>query len=140
MTEPSRTPTEQDLELSEHAAAAKAYAYVPYSNFRVGAALRLTDGTIVTGCNVENAAYSMTICGERTALVRLIAEGRDPAEVEAVAVSVDGPNGSPCGACRQVMLELVPEARITFPHGGTPITTTVRALVPDAFDADALQR
>ena len=140
MTEVPRTPTEQDLALVAHAAAAKENAYVPYSNFRVGAALRLRDGSVITGCNVENAAYSMTICAERTAIVRLIAEGRNTADVEAVAVSVDGHNGSPCGACRQVMLELVPDARITFTHDGAPISTTVRALVPDGFDAAALDR
>lgn len=137
MSNPFRAPTDAELSLMQHASDAKQHAYVPYSSFRVGAALELDDH-IVTGCNVENAAYSMAICGERTALVRLIAEGRDPARVRRVAVHVDGPDGSPCGACRQMLVELVPDATITFLRSGEPVTCGVRDLLPGAFDAKAL--
>lgn len=138
MSEPFRAPNQAETALVEHARAAKDNAYVPYSNFRVGAAIELADGHVVTGCNVENAAYSMAICGERTAMVRLIAEGRDPAMVRSIAVHVDGPDGSPCGACRQFLSEFAPDASITFLQGGEPVSCLVRDLLPGAFNAEAL--
>lgn len=140
MSEPFRSPSQAEIALVEHARAAKDNAYVPYSRFRVGAAIELADGHVVTGCNVENAAYSMAICGERTAMVRLIAEGRDPAAIRAIAVHVDGPDGSPCGACRQVLVELAPDASITFLQEGEPVTCQVRDLLPGAFTPEALPR
>ncbi|MGL5255849.1 MAG: cytidine deaminase [Proteocatella sp.] len=95
--------------LVEEALKAREMAYVPYSKFAVGAALLCEDGSIVTGCNIENAAYSPTNCAERTAFFKAVSEGK--MEFTAIAV-VGGPQGqppieliSPCGVCRQVMME-----------------------------------
>lgn len=90
--------------LIKSAIAAKEFAYVPYSDFRVGAALLGADGRIFTGCNVENAAFSPTICAERTAVVKAVSEGCR----EFVAIAVTGDKGdylTPCGVCRQVLAE-----------------------------------
>jgi cytidine deaminase len=80
----------------------------------------------------------LTICAERTALVRLIAQGESPDAVEAIAVHVDGANGQPCGACRQFLAELIPAARISYIADGEPVTRTVIDLLPDAFVPGAL--
>jgi cytidine deaminase len=135
-----RQPTEDELAVYEHARIAADRAYVPYSNFRVGAALRTADGSLVTGCNVENAAYSMTICAERTAVVRAVAEGVDPRGIDLVAVHVDGPDGSPCGACRQVLVEFMPNATVLFKQDGELVASTVAGLLPGAFTPEALER
>ena len=86
---------------------ARLKAYVPYSTFKVGAALATRDGKIYHGCNVENASYSLTNCAERTAFFRAIADGQKPGDFVQLAIvgETEGPI-SPCGACRQVMLEL----------------------------------
>lgn len=84
-------------------------AYVPYSHYPVGAALLAVDGTVFTGCNVENAAYPATICAERTALVKAVSEGRR--QFTAVAV-VTHNGGSPCGICRQMLFEFAPGLRV----------------------------
>ena len=96
-------------------------AHCPYSNFHVGAAVRCSDGTVVTGCNVENASYGLTICAERVALFNCVAQGLQPLEL---AVScVDAQNNDslssrmPCGACRQVMQELLPNNAIVHIDG-----------------------
>lgn len=124
--------------LREHARAAAARAYVPYSSFQVGAAVACSDGGIVTGCNVENASFGLTICAERTALVRLVAEGRDPATIERIAVHVDGPDGQPCGMCRQFMVELAPNAIVSFVSGGSYVAGRALDLLPAAFVPEAL--
>lgn len=126
------------LELREAAREASTRAYVPYSGFHVGAALRFRDGSVVTGCNVENAAYGATICAERTALARAIAEGRDPSEIELVAVHVDGGEGSPCGICRQTIVELAPDADVAFVSGGRYVQLPAQGLLPAAFLPGAL--
>lgn len=90
-------------------------AYVPYSRFRVGAALRTADGEIIAGCNIENASYGLTNCAERTALFSAYAQGHRQFTAMVVVADSDGPV-SPCGACRQVILELYPE--------GAPILLT----------------
>ncbi len=131
------------VELREVAREASLRARVPYSRFRVGAALRFRgagerDGDVVTGCNVENASYGLTVCAERTALVRAVAEGRDLADVDLVAVHVDGSSGEPCGMCRQFLLELVPDARIAFMHDGELVEMAVRSLLPAGFVPAAL--
>jgi cytidine deaminase len=115
-------------------------AYVPYSHFHVGAALHYTDGSVVVGCNVENASYGLTVCAERSALVRSIAEGRDPKDIDLVAVHVDGDEGQPCGMCRQFLVELVPQARIAFVSGGIYVEAAVPQLLPSAFVPEALDR
>lgn len=93
-----------------HAAVAAAQkAYAPYSHYPVGAALRALDGTIYSGCNVENASYSATICAERTALVKAVSEGQR--QFDAIAVVTDN-GGFPCGTCRQVLYEFAPTLRV----------------------------
>lgn len=93
--------------LIQEARAARLKAYVPYSQFRVGAALVTRDGKIYHGCNVENASYGLTNCAERTAIFSAIADGQKPGDFVALAVvgATAGPI-APCGACRQVILEL----------------------------------
>lgn len=100
--------TEQIYELIETAIAQLAYSYVPYSGFRVGAALLTQDGAVYTGCNIENAAYTPTNCAERTAFFKAVSEG--VRKFQAICI-VGGPDGKlesytpPCGVCRQVMME-----------------------------------
>jgi cytidine deaminase len=95
--------------LAQVARAARERAYAPYSGYKVGAALLGKDGTVYTGCNVENAAYPSTICAERVAVTKAISEG----EREFVAIAIATSNaGSPCGTCRQVMFEFAPEMAV----------------------------
>jgi cytidine deaminase len=92
------------LDLIEAAQAAIRHAHAPYSGYRVGAALLCEDGSVFTGCNVENASYGLTLCAERTALVSAVAAGHRAFEALAIAASGD-PTPYPCGACRQVLAE-----------------------------------
>jgi len=139
MAHPFATASEDAHQLRRVAKAASERAYVPYSRFHVGAALRFPDGDVVTGCNVENASYGLTICAERAALVRAIAEGRDTAEIDLIAVHVDGADGQPCGMCRQVIAELAPNAMIAFVSGGEYVSCTAEEILPHAFSPGALQ-
>jgi cytidine deaminase len=110
-------------------------AYAPYSRFRVGAALLGEDGTVYTGCNVENRSFGLTICAERSALVQGVSRGQRSFTALAVA-ALDSPDPvSPCGACRQVLSEfLPPETPVRFGGSGSARTdTTMGALVP--FDS-----
>ncbi|MFC5740574.1 cytidine deaminase [Dyella tabacisoli] len=115
---------------------ARAHAYAPYSNFHVGAALQTRDGRHFLGCNVENAAYGLCNCAERTALFAAIAAGCKPGDFARLAVIGDTAAPiSPCGACRQVMAELCDQAMpvlLTNMHG-TVQATTVAELLPGAF-------
>ena len=92
--------------LMEAASAARARAYVPYSHYKVGAAILTGNGRLVTGVNVENASYGLTICAERTAVTKMVSEGEQV--ITAVVVATEN-GGSPCGACRQVLAEFAPE-------------------------------
>jgi homotetrameric cytidine deaminase len=130
--------SDEITQLRERAREASERAYVPYSKFRVGAALEFGDGTVITGCNVENASYGLTVCAERTAIVRAVAEGRDTSDVRRVAIHVDGPDGQPCGMCRQFMSELVPNATIAFVSGGEYVECNPTDLLPGAFVPEAL--
>jgi cytidine deaminase len=116
-----------DQDLYERAKAAAAGAYAPYSNFLVGAAVLLRDGRVVIGVNVENASYPLGMCAERCALARAVAEGARPGDVEAIAVTA-----SPCGGCRQWMLEFGVE-RVVFMHGGELLVRCPDELLPDSF-------
>jgi cytidine deaminase len=125
-------------ELIASATAAREPAYAPYSNFKVGAALMSKSGHVYTGCNVENAAYGPTTCAERTAVVKAVSEG----EREFEAIAVVSENGvSPCGICRQVMMEFAPDMTVIIAdtQGNTRVTT-VRDLLPDGFTPDQLPR
>jgi cytidine deaminase len=117
-----------DQELYEQAKAASAGAYAPYSKFLVGAAALLRDGRVVTGVNVENASYPLGMCAERCALARAVAEGARPGDVEAVAVTA-----SPCGGCRQWLLEFGVD-RVVFWHEGELLIRTPDQLLPDSFE------
>ncbi|MDN4594806.1 cytidine deaminase [Polycladomyces subterraneus] len=124
-----------DMErLIEAAKQAREQAYVPYSRFRVGAALLTDEGTIFTGCNVENASYGLTNCAERTALFKAVSEGARRFTGIAVVADTEGPV-SPCGACRQVMFELCPpDMKVWLANLKGDVTeTTVGALLPGAF-------
>eukprot|EP00035_Acanthoeca_spectabilis_P039697 m.64310 g.64310 ORF g.64310 m.64310 type:complete len:165 (+) comp9710_c0_seq3:157-651(+) len=109
-------------------------AYCPYSKFRVGAALETADGSIYTGCNVENASYGLTICAERTALVKMVSDGHTQIKSIAVAcVSLpDDGISSPCGACRQFMAEFG-QFPVLLRKGDGIVESSVDELLPYAF-------
>ena len=109
-------------------------AYVPYSHFPVGAALLCKDGTVFTGCNIENAACGDTICAERTAIFKAVSEGhRDFASIAIAGRSDD--YCVPCGSCRQVMMEFAPEMEVICLNGkGESKTFALRELLPYGFD------
>jgi cytidine deaminase len=122
--------------LVTHALQARARAYAPYSQYQVGAAVLTESGEVIYGCNVENAAYPDTICAERVALTAAVAQGHRRFVAIAVATR-DG--GTPCGSCRQVMAELGPQMAVYIGDDqGRYRTTSVAALLPDAFDAGSL--
>jgi cytidine deaminase len=116
---------------------ARQRAYVPYSNYPVGAALRTKTGRIFTGVNVENAAYPQTMCAERVAVFKAVSEGEK--EFEVISVVTDN-GGSPCGGCRQVLAEFGLDTIVLLADGsGKLITeTTVRKLLPQAFTPEQL--
>lgn len=122
--------------LLQEARAAREKAYAPYSKFKVGAALLTKDDQLFHGCNVENASYGLCNCAERTAFFAAIAAGYRPGQFAALAVvgDTEGPI-APCGACRQVIIELGgPELAITLGNLGDALKhTTASAQLPDAF-------
>lgn len=123
-------------ELLALARSARQHAHAPYSGFAVGAAVRTRDGRHFLGCNVENAAYGLCNCAERTALFAAIAAGCKPGDFIALAVVADTPEPvSPCGACRQVMSELCAADMpvILGNLGAASEHTSVAALLPGAF-------
>lgn len=114
-------------------------AYVPYSKFKVGAALLTADGKVYHGCNIENAAYSMTNCAERTALFKAFSEGERNFTMLAVVADTDGPV-PPCGACRQVIAELCPKnMKVVLTNlKGDIKELTLEELLPGAFSPEDL--
>jgi len=104
-----------DKELFRMAVKASENAYVPFSNFHVGAALLTKDGKVYTGCNVENSSYGATICAERTAMVKAVSEGER--EFEAIAIAGNGGTSWPCGICRQFMFEFSDDMRVISGEG-----------------------
>ena len=129
-----------DQELIERAFAMHEFSYVPYSKFPVGAALLCADGTVFTGCNVENAAFGSTICAERTALLKAVSEGhRD--DWEAIAIAGRGEDYCwPCGSCRQMLCEFAPNLRVLVARGnGQFQTTTLAELFPHGFGPKSLE-
>ena len=122
--------TDEELLAAADAVAARAYA--PYSKFEVGCAVLCRDGRVVEGVNVENAAYPLGVCAERTAFSRAIAEGYRPGDFVVAAI-----NASPCGGCRQWLAEMGVE-RVLFRNGGRVVEMTPDELLPEQFEADAL--
>jgi cytidine deaminase len=126
----------QIADLQRRAIAAAHRAYAPYSNFRVGAALLLNDGNIVTGCNVENASYRLTCCAEQTAIASAVGLHGPSIQISAIAIAnLNNAASQPCGACRQTILEFsTPHTLILFPkQDGTFDRATIADLLPAAF-------
>lgn len=139
-----------DRELVEAAKEATRHSYSPYSQFQVGAALRQQDGTVVTGSNQENASYPLGLCAERTAIFH--AQHQHPQQpIVALAIAAYA-NGHfypeaipPCGACRQVMLEVEdryqqPMRVLLYGANGTHVVSTVKALLPFQFISESLKK
>ena len=124
--------------LLEEAHRAAKLAYVPYSGFRVGAAALTASGDIVLGCNIENAAYSPSVCAERVALFS--ARAQDKGRITAIAiVTPSGATCAPCGTCRQVIWELARDAKIVLEDGrGQHFVETPQTLLPRAFGPEDL--
>ena len=118
--------------LLDQAKSASEKAYAPYSGYKVGAALLCSDGTVFTGCNVENASYSLTICAERNAVFQAVAAGQR--DFLALAIYVDGEVlFPPCGACRQVLAEFNPNLHILYANRLGSILSDLDTLLPQAF-------
>lgn len=123
------------LTLKAAALAAREHAYVPYSNYKVGASLLTAGGVIISGCNVENATYGATCCAERTAVFAAVAEGHRL--FKAIAVATAGPEpGTPCGICRQVLAEFSADGGlevVCFTPEGAQALYRLSDLLPHAF-------
>lgn len=125
-------------ELIKAAIEAREYAYTPYSNYKVGAALLTTSGTIYRGCNIENAAYTPTNCAERTAIFKAVSEGDTDFTAIAV-VTADG--GPPCGVCLQVMREFAPHLTVVIGNlKGEYQVFKLDDLLPQSFGPENLLR
>ncbi len=126
----------RDLEtLLKAAREAQRQAYAPYSHFAVGAALLTASGKVFTGCNIENASYGLTICAERVAVGSAVAAGERDFVAMAVVAPSPGPI-SPCGACRQILVEFNPGMRLILANlDGEVLETTAGDLLPGAFTA-----
>ncbi len=127
-----------DTQLLQQAADAMTRAYSPYSGFTVGAALLCADGTVYTGCNIENASYTPTVCAERTAFFKAVSDGKRDFTAIAVVGGKDGNSTapcSPCGVCRQVMAEFCPPdfAVVLAKEDGSPVRYTLEQLLPLKF-------
>jgi cytidine deaminase len=119
-------------ELVERAVAVSGRAYAPYSNYYVGAVVVARDGRVFEGVNVENAAYPLGVCAEKSAIARAVAEGCKPGDLEAIGITA-----SPCGGCRQWLWEFRID-RVAFRNrAGEIVTYTPAELLPDTWDLDA---
>ena len=119
-------------DLYERAVAVSRRAYAPYSNYLVGAAVRTRDGKVFEGVNVENAAYPLGICAEKSALVKAVSEGYGPGDIAAIGITA-----SPCGGCRQWLYEFGIE-EVTFLNAQNELVTYSAAdLLPDTWDLPA---
>jgi cytidine deaminase len=119
-------------DLYERAVAISQRAYAPYSNYLVGAALRMRDGKVFEGVNVESAAYPLGVCAEKSAIVKAVSEGYKPGDIEAIGITA-----SPCGGCRQWLHEFR-IGEVTFPSSnGELVTYSAAELLPDTWDLPA---
>lgn len=122
-----------DRELIEISKKAQEFAYVPYSKFKVGAALLCRDGSVYTGCNIENATYGATNCAERTAVFKAVSEGKREFDAIAITSSCQGLT-FPCGICRQVLSEFSPEIKVILEdEKGELHTFMLSELLPHSF-------
>jgi cytidine deaminase len=131
---------EQRENLIQAALGARRWAYAPYSHFDVGAAVLTASGKIYDGCNIENAAFGVTACGERVAVFKAVSEGER--EIDAVAVATDQ-GYAPCGSCRQVLNEFGPRMQVLIVNqaGQVTLDTTLDTLLPGSFGPkDLLER
>ena len=119
--------------LADAAKSAMEHAYAPYSGFRVGAALLGRSGKIYTGCNVENASYSVTNCAERTALFKAVSEGERDFDAIAI-VSSSGKKTPPCGVCRQALSEFAPKLAVYLVHDGGICETSLPEIFGMPFE------
>ena len=128
-----------DRELVDLAFTMLERSYVPYSHFPVGAALLCADGTVFTGCNVENAAYGSTICAERTALVKAVSEGHQDDLVRLAVVGNSTDYCWPCGSCRQMLYEFAPDLTVLVARGDRAIVRlSLHELLPHGFGPRSL--
>jgi homotetrameric cytidine deaminase len=136
MPHPDQNPDAALESLLEQARQAALNSYSPYSSFRVGAALKLTNGAVVTGTNVENVSFGLTICAERSALVAAVSQFGPGIRIAAVAVAnLNSAASPPCGACRQMLSEFIlPDAPVVFPAADGPRTMPFSAILPLAFE------
>ncbi len=112
-------------------------ARVPYSGFRVGAALLSKSGEIITGCNIESSSFSLTICAERVALAKALSEGYN--DFEAIAITAEKQDYvPPCGACRQLLYDYAPNLTVVLSNGTKHDTYHIKDLLPKAFDDSKL--
>ena len=127
-----------ERELVERALEMRRFSYAPYSHFRVGAALECEDGSVYTGCNVENAAYGSSLCAERTALVKAVSEGRR----RLVRLAVVGNSTEPCwpcGACRQMLREFGADLEVLAANReGAYVAISLEELLPHSFGPETL--
>src|SRR5687767_16016918 len=129
----------KEKELVEAAQKVRERAYAPYSNFKVGAAIRTKEGKIYTGCNVESASYGLTVCAERVAIWKAISEGKH--KITQIAVVADTEELTPpCGVCRQIIWEFGGDIPVTLANlNGKTETIQMRELLPSAFDTKFLK-
>ena len=124
--------------LREAAAGAMAHAYAPYSDFRVGAALLAEDGTVIVGCNVENSSFPSGSCAERGALAAAVVAGHRNFTHLAIVTDADEPT-SPCGMCRQALVEFAPKLRVTsYTTSGAEARWSLAELLPHPFTPQSL--
>ena len=136
ITPPPALTSAEIAHLNQQALDTAQNAYAPYSNFRVGAAVLLTDGTIVTGCNVENASYRLTVCAEQAAIATAVSLHGPKILIRAIAVAnLNDAASQPCGACRQTIHEFsTPDTIVLFPgEAGTIAQASIADLLPAAF-------
>ena len=128
-----------DKELIAAATAVREYAYAPFSEFRVGAAIEMQDGEVIDGCNVESASYGLTVCAERVAIWKAISEGKR--KIKHIAVVADTEDLTPpCGVCRQIIWEFGGDIPVTMANlKGKTETVQMKDLLPRAFDTKFLK-
>jgi len=128
-----------DQELIDAAKAARQNSYAPFSDFRVGAAIEMEDGTIISGCNVESASYGLTVCAERVAIWKAISDGKH--NIKHLAVVADTEELTPpCGVCRQIIWEFGGNVPVILANlNGKRETVEMKELLPRAFDTKFLK-